>query len=88
MCLEAADNGELSELCLLDQSAAYDLLCHQTLREKLLLYKFSESSISWLMCYPGGRTQLVQGEARTSSQVECDDCDSGVPQGSVLVVYM
>ena len=82
MCLEAADNGELAGLCLLNQSAAYDLLCHQTLQEKLQLYNFSESSISWLMSYLGGRTQLVQVEARTSSQAECDD--SGVPQGSVL----
>ena len=82
MCIEAADNGELAGLCLLDQSAAYDLLCHQTLQEKLKLYNFSESSISWLMSYLGGRTQLVQVEARTSSQEECDD--SAVPQGSVL----
>ena len=28
MCQEAADAGELSALCLLDQSAAYDLLDH------------------------------------------------------------
>ena len=82
MCLEAADNGELSALCLLDQSAAYDLLCHHTLREKLHLYNFCDSSIEWLMSYLGGRTQLVQVESRTSSELECDD--SGVPQGSVL----
>ena len=82
LCLEAADNGELSALCLLDQSAAYDLLCHQTLKEKLQLYNFSNSSIDWLMSYLGGRTQLVQVESRTSSQLDCDD--SGVPHGSVL----
>ena len=34
------------------------------------------------MSYLGGRTQLVQVESRTSSQLDCDD--SGVPQGSVL----
>ena len=82
MCLEAADTGELSALCLLDQSAAYDLLCHQTLKEKLQLYNFSDSSTNWLMSYLGGRTQMVQVESRTSSQLECED--TGVPQGSVL----
>ena len=36
--LEAAERQELSAVCFLDQSAAYDLLCHQTLREKLELF--------------------------------------------------
>ena len=79
MCLEAEDNGELSALCLLDQSAAYDLLCHHTFREKLHLYNFCDSSIDWLMSYLGGRIQLVQVESRTSSQL-----DRAVPKGSVL----
>ena len=82
MCLEAANNGELSALCLLDQSAAYDLLCHQGLKEKLKLYNFADPAVEWLMSYLSGRTQIVQVESRTSSELECDD--SGVPQGSVL----
>ena len=82
MCLEGADSGELSAVCLLDQSAAYDLLCHKGIKEKLHIYNFSDSSIDWLMSYLGGRTQLVQVESRTSSQLDCGD--SGVPQGSVL----
>ena len=82
MCLEAADNTELSAICLLDQSAAYDLLCHQGLKDKLKLYNFSESSIQWLQSYLGGRTQVVQVESRTSCELHCGD--SAVPQGSVL----
>ena len=82
MCLEAADSGELAAVCLLDQSAAYDLLCHQGIKEKLQIYNFSDSSIDWLMSYLGGRTQLVQVESTTSSQLDCED--HGVPQGSVL----
>ena len=38
---EAAERQELSAICLLDQSAAYDLLDHQILGEKLKLYNFS-----------------------------------------------
>ena len=82
MCLEAAESGEISALCLLDQSAAYDLLCHQTLRDKLKIYNFDDSAIEWVMSYLEGRTQLVQVESRTSSPLDCGD--SSVPQGSVL----
>ena len=82
MCLQAADSGELAALCLLDQSAAYDLLCHQGLKEKLYLYNFDNNSIDWVMSYLGGRTQLVQVESRTSGSLDCGD--NGVPQGSVL----
>ena len=82
MCLEAADSGDIAALCLIDQSAAYDLLCHQILKKKLKLYNFCDSSIEWLMSYLQGRTQMVQVESRTSGQLDCDD--TAVPQGSVL----
>ena len=80
--LEAAEKQELSAVCLLDQSAAYDLLCHQTLREKLDLYNFSEGSISWIMSYLSGRTQVVQVEAKSSKPLAGGE--HAVPQGSVL----
>ena len=80
--LEAADKQELSAVCLLDQSAAYDLLCHQTLQRKLQLYNFSSGSIEWLMSYLGDRTQMVQIETKTSKPLHGGDHD--VPQGSVL----
>ena len=80
--LEAAEEKELSATCLLDQSAAYDLLCHLGLSKKLKLYNFSESSIKWLMSYLSDRKQVVQVEARTSYPLPCGD--HGVPQGSVL----
>ena len=82
MWLEASDRQELSAACLLDQSAAYDLMCHLNLNEKLKLYNFSDGSISWLMSYLSDRTQQVQVESRTSGPLDCGD--HGVPQGSVL----
>ena len=81
--LEAAEQQELSAVCLLDQSAAYDLLCHQTLSEKLKLYNFDESSISWIMSYLSSRSQVVQVESKVSEPLDYED--HGVPQGSVLV---
>ena len=65
MWLEAADNQELSAACLLDQSAAYDLL-----KGKLKLYNFDESSISWIMSYLGCRTQQVQVEPKKSNALD------------------
>ena len=81
-CLEAAENQELSAICLLDQSAAYDLLCHQTLKDKLRLYNFDENSVDWVMSYLGGRTQYIQVESQVSEELVCGDY--GAPQGSVL----
>ena len=82
LMLEAADKQELSGVCLLDQSAAYDLMCHKGLKEKLEIYNFNGASVDWIMSYLGDRTQLVQIESRTSKPLYCDD--HGVPQGSVL----
>ena len=80
--LEAAQRHELSAVCLLDQSAAYDLLCHQILGDKLKLYNFDEASVAWVMSYLGGRTQQVQIESKISASLDCED--HAVPQGSVL----
>ena len=80
--LEAAENKNLSAVCLLDQSAAYDLLCHKTLEEKLKLYNFSGPSIEWMMSYLSNRTQVVKVESKISAPINCED--TGVPQGSVL----
>ena len=80
--LDAAERKELSAVCLLDQSAAYYLLCHRTLRKKLELYRSDATSIDWLMSYLAGRTQIVQVESKTSSPLEGGE--HAVPQGSVL----
>ena len=56
--LEAAEKQELSAVCLLDQSAAYDLLCHKTLEEKHKIYNFDQSSTKWVMSYLGQRVIL------------------------------
>ena len=80
--LQAANKQELSAVCFLDQSAAYDLLCHEILEKKLKLYNFDVNSISWLMSYLGNRTQVVKVESKISCMLPCGDF--GVPKGSVL----
>ena len=47
MWLEAAENTELSAALLIDQSAAYDLVDHKILLQKLKVYNFHDDSIQW-----------------------------------------
>ena len=80
--MEASEKKELTGVCMIDQSAAYDLLSHEIFAEKLKLYNFDEASVNWCMSYLGGRTQCVQVESKMSDYLECED--SGAPQGSIL----
>ena len=82
MWMKASEKKELSGVCMIDQSAAYDLLSHEHFAEKLKLYNFDEASVNWCKSYLGGRTQCVQVESKTSDYLECED--SGAPQGSIL----
>ena len=89
LCLEAAERKELSGVCLIDQSAAYDLLCHQIFEKKFRLYNLDEGSTSWIISYLSNRTQYVQVESKASDPLSCED--HSAPQGSVLgssVVYV
>ena len=62
LTLWARDTILLSGVCMIDQSAAYDLLCHENYAKKLKLYNFDEASVNWCKSYLGGRTQCVQVE--------------------------
>jgi hypothetical protein len=57
--VEALDCNEYSGACFLDLSAAFDIVDHPLLLEKLGLYGFSENSINWVASYLGGRSQTV-----------------------------
>ena len=82
MFLQAAQSKKLTAALLLDQSAAYDLLDHSILLEKLANYDFDENSIEWFCSYLTGRSQLVQVETKQSSLLDLGDY--AAPQGSVL----
>ena len=47
MWIEASERRKLSGVCMIDQSAAYDLLSHNHFTEKLKLYNFDEASVNW-----------------------------------------
>ena len=75
-CIEAIEEKEMVGMVLLDQSAAFDLLSHDVLEEKLKLYNFEATSIEWIMSYLKGRSQSIQVEARRSSPILCADQQS------------
>ena len=82
MFLQAAESKNLTAALLLDQSAAYDLLDHNILLQKLAAYNFDEDTICWFRSYLSERSQAVQVESKRSSLKSLQD--HAAPQGSVL----
>ena len=61
-----AESTELSAALLLDLSAAFDVVDHMILLDKLRLYNFSETSVAWFKSYLENRKQVVLVESRLS----------------------
>ena len=79
--VQAVDKGELAGVCMLDMSAAFDVVDHELLLKKLQLYGFDEEAINWMSCYLSGRSQAVYLDGSMSSFLPVE---VGVPQGSIL----
>ena len=89
--LTAAVQKDITEAILLDLSAAFDIVDHNILIDKLLLYGFSQNSISFFKSYLSSRRQIVQVQSKLSDPEEVGD--QVVPQGSILgpilfLIYM
>ena len=79
--LSAINKSQLSATVFLDFKKAFDLVNHNTLLKKLLLYTRSEATVSFVRSFLFNRSQRVVLNADYSKlgYIEC-----GVPQGSVL----
>ena len=81
--LLALDSGNLAVLTLLDLSAAFDSVDHETLLLRLQTsYGLGGVVINWFASYLSGRTQYVRSSSANSSIPSA--VLYGVPQGSVL----
>ena len=80
--LMALDSGDLAMLTLLDLSAAFDSVDHDTLLKRLQKsYGLGGVVVSWFTSYLADRTQFVKPSASSSMP---SAVLYGVPQGSVL----
>jgi len=80
--LQSADRDEISLLCLLDLSAAFDTVDHDILLGRLRdTFGFHGQVLNWVESFLRSRTQSVNinGQLSIKSTLIC-----GVPQGSVL----
>ena len=80
--IKAAEDRKLTAALLLDLSAAFDVINHSILLEKLRLYNFSPGALSWFKSYLEDRIQAVQVESRLSDFMPVGD--QGITQGSLL----
>ena len=79
--VQAVDKGELTGVCMLDMSAAFDVVDHSILLDKLKLYGFDVKALRWMEDYLSGRTQAVYIDGSLSPFLPVH---VGVPQGSIL----
>ena len=77
----AVEEGDLSGVCLLDMSAAFDIVDHSLLLRKLELYGFGCDSVKWIESYLSNRSQCVSISGCLSKLLPVS---TGVPQGSIL----
>jgi len=80
--LLAADRGEVTALCMLDLTAAFDTVDHEVLLNKLnRMFGLSGIALNWLRSYLTDRSYTVIYAGNTSCEVIII---CSVPQGSVL----
>jgi hypothetical protein len=79
--VEAVEHKQYTGVCFLDLSAAFDIVDHPLLLEKLKLYGFTDNSLNWIESYLSGRNQTVYIEGTQSKMLAVP---TGVPQGSIL----
>ena len=83
--LLAVDKGYEAVLVLLDFSAAFDLIDHDILLNRLeKRFGLCGTPLSWIMSYLSHRKQFVSVGNNTSNE---ESINRGVPQGSVLGCY-
>ena len=79
--LASLEQGELAGVCMVDMSAAFDVVYTELLLEKLKLYGLDQNSVQWAWSYLTYRSQGVCIEGTLSSLLALE---AGVPQGSIL----
>ena len=78
---EAAEEKQIAVAMSLDESAAFDMISHNMILEKLKLYKCHSTTIAWFQSYLTFRSQYVAIGGHKSNLTPVL---GGVPQGSII----
>ena len=79
--LTASSRNQIAATIMLDLSAAFDVVDHKILLDKLKIYGLEKSAIEWVDSYLSGRKQVVLVDGHISDELTLE---VGVPQGSIL----
>ena len=79
--VEAAEKGNMAGVMMVDLSAAFDMVDHGLMLQKLELMGLDPSAVGWFRSYLNNRSQTVCIDGTLARVL---DIDCGVPQGSVL----
>ena len=79
--LDALERNEITAVVMCDMSAAFDIVNHKLLLQKLALFGFQSNVLNWLTSYLSNRKQRVIIDGYLSNPL---DLEAGVPQGSIL----
>ena len=79
--LDALEKGDMAGVCMVDMSAAFDVVDTGILLEKLKLYGLDRNAIQWTWSYLSYRSQAVYIEGSMSKLLPLE---AGVPQGPIL----
>ena len=79
--LDALEKGDMAGVCMIDMSAAFDVVDIELLLEKLKLYGLDRNAVQWVWSYLTYRSQSVYIEGNMSKLLSLE---AGVPQGSIL----
>ena len=75
---ESMERGEDNTILILDQSAAYDVICHIKLIEKMKILGFDNNAIQFFKDYLCGRRQTVTVDTFQSETLYTTKCLSGI----------
>ena len=78
---EEVEEGKLVGIMMIDLSAAFDMVDHKLLLQKLALFGLEEEVLKWIKSYLADRKQSVSIDGCLSPPL---DVEHGVPQGSIL----
>ena len=79
--VEAAENGKIMGMAMVDMSAAFNVIDIDLLLKKCRIFNFSREAEQWMWLYWTERSQCTSISGSTSSILPLL---AGVPQGSIL----